>query len=211
MASSAVEEQAYLDGTHPALVGGQSTTAPRERASSISSLPDSDDEAPRFTAVDDEAPTSAIPDMDLRGGSGGATRTGPKGVIADWKAAQLSKAEDAGRALPGMAKLALQPVVISLTTSDDEEEWGTGVDDEAAISRYRQQRIAELAGSGTRGGVGKVFGHLREIGEQQFLAAVEDEARDVAVVLHLYEPVRPYSLSPLGFRQRLLIAIHLGV
>lgn len=81
----------------------------------------------------------------------------------------------------------------------DEEGEGGGGDEELARERYRARRLVELQGSGERGGVSgpgarrRHFGHLREIGMEQFLSAVEDEEEDVAVILHLYEPVR---LSP---------------
>ena len=72
--------------------------------------------------------------------------------------------------------------------SDDEGEAG-------AIEAYRTKRLAELSGSGERGpGRGrKVFGHLREIGMEQFLGAVDEEDAEVAVVLHLYEAVSQCS------------------
>ena len=46
-------------------------------------------------------------------------------------------------------------------------------------------------------GKGKMrFGHLREVGLKNFVSSVEKEARDVFVVVHLYDPVsRVYALS----------------
>lgn len=183
MASTTQEDEAYLNGTHPALVGGNTGTTQRSRSDSMNSTPD---DTPAFT-VPTDGPTisNGTPSSSYRPRSGGANKTGPKGVIADFKAAQLAKAEDAGRSLHGMAKLAVTaPVIISLNDDSDEEK------EDDAIVNYRRQRLAELNGSGQRVGVGKVFGHLREIGEAQFLSSIEEEDRDVAVVLHLYEPVR---------------------
>jgi hypothetical protein len=39
------------------------------------------------------------------------------------------------------------------------------------------------------------FGHLREVGVQGFVDAVEREERDVWVIVHLYEPVGLFSVS----------------
>lgn len=86
-------------------------------------------------------------------------------------------------------------LMISLEDDDAQDGEPNAFDeDQAALEKYRQQRLRELHGSGQRetnslGGAKKVFGHLREIGIEQFLNAVEGETDDVAVVLHLYEPV----------------------
>ena len=34
------------------------------------------------------------------------------------------------------------------------------------------------------------FGHLREVGERGYVAAVESEERNVWIVVHIYDPVR---------------------
>lgn len=66
---------------------------------------------------------------------------------------------------------------------------GLGGDEDArAIETYRRKRLLEMSGSGERGGAKKVFGHLREIGMDQFLSAVDEVDDETAVVLHLYEP-----------------------
>jgi hypothetical protein len=193
MASTAQEEQAYLDGTHPALVGGNQALPPRPDSPTLNS----DDSSPRFQLVDND-PSTQPPPPPTNSRSTGASNTGPKGVLADYKASQLKVAEQAGKSLLGMQKLhitAPPPLVFTLGAdkSDEDDEFvggRKGDGDERAIENYRKQRLAELSGSGQRQGSGKVFGHLREIGEAQFLAAIEDEAHDVAVVIHLYEPVR---------------------
>jgi len=127
-----------------------------------------------------------------------------KGVRADYREYQESKNRSSTTDAEGkgLAKQMGKKLMISLEddAAANEED---GVDeDQAALERYRQQRMRELQGSGERGlnsagGEKKVFGHLREIGVEQFLNAVEGETDDVAVILHLYEPVSLVS-RPIG-------------
>lgn len=207
MASSAAEEQAYIDGTHPAMAGNAAAMSEMRSTSptrSVSPTP-SDDESPRFTAIDSDPPTSLPPPPNNTARNGGASNTGPKGVLADWKARNQAGASNTGpkgvladyrgsqaaAARSAMESLSLASGLRPLEgelESDDEGEAG-------AIEAYRTKRLAELSGSGERGpGRGrKVFGHLREIGMEQFLGAVDEEDAEVAVVLHLYEAVSQCS------------------
>ncbi|GAA6058930.1 hypothetical protein JCM10212_002882 [Sporobolomyces blumeae] len=201
-------EQAFLDGTHPALVRDadamatlRSGSPPARRQSfeprsgrssrSRSSSSSSNGSEPRFSAVDLEPPSSRDP-APLRTGGKGSSNTGVKGVQADYREF-LDEKHGATRASKTLAKEMGKKLMISLDDDDDDGET-QGLDEEkAALERYRQQRIREMQGSGERGvhSTGderKVFGHLREIGIEQFLPAVEGEHEDVAVVLHLYEP-----------------------
>lgn len=50
-------------------------------------------------------------------------------------------------------------------------------------------KVVGVGSKGRRGGKKRVFGHLREIGAAQFTNAVEGEDGDIAVVVHIYEPV----------------------
>ena len=198
MASSAAEEQAYLDGTHPALAGNAEAMAALRSTSPTRSVSPSSSpsHSPRFTAVDPGAPTNPAPA--LNSNAHGASNTGPKGVLADYHARKnVSRTgpkgvladysgSQAASAASAMANLSLVIPILNIDEEDDDDD-----DEGAAIERYRRKRIAEMSGSGTRGPRRgrKVFGHLREIGMDQFLSAVEEEDPDVAVVLHLYEPV----------------------
>jgi len=101
-----------------------------------------------------------------------ATNTGPKGVLADWRASRENQ------------NLPSSP---STSNSSDSES------DVSAIEAYRRQRLEELRkGSAERVALGsKAFGHLREIGVDQFEVAVLGEDSTTKVVLHLYEPEMP--------------------
>ena len=194
-------EQAFLDGTHPALHRDaeamatlRSTSPTRSRSSSASSSASE----PRFSAVDPDPP--AREPARVRSGGKGSSNTGVKGVRADYKEFQDSKA-NATAAEKGLAKQMGKKLMISLEDDDAQDgEPGAFDEDRAALEKYRQQRLRELHGSGQREtnsleGAKKVFGHLREIGIEQFLNAIEGETDDVAVVLHLYEPVSCLSMT----------------
>lgn len=227
MASNAAEEQQYIDGTHPALAGNapvRSTSPVRSRSvSPVSSS--SRSSSPRFKTVDSDPPSSnntPMPALNPPTRNGGASNTGPKGVLADFKASRTGgasntgpkgvladwKGNEASKAGRGTLHSAVRGVrVISLDDNEDGEASGEGNqsggrtaagEEGEAIERYRRKRMQELSGSGERSGKGKMFGHLREIGVDQFLSAIDDEHPDVAVVLHLYEPVSS-SIHPLYF------------
>ncbi|GAA5936596.1 phosducin family protein [Sporobolomyces koalae] len=183
-------EQAFLNGTHPALQRDadtmetlRSTSPVRSSSPAHSRSSSSSSAAPRFSAVDPDPP--AREPAPLRNNTKQSTNTGVKGVRADYREYQESKNSPAT-----VAKQMGKKLMISL--EDDEDELNRD-EDQAALERYRQQRMRELQGSGERGlnsngSERKTFGHLREIGIDQFLNAVEGESDDVAVVIHLYEP-----------------------
>lgn len=220
MAANAQEEQQWIDGTHPALAGNSvprsssptRSVSPTPSASSSSSKSSS----PRFDAVD-PSPPPAQPAPVRKGGASntgpkgvladwaarqattgglGASNTGPKGVLNDWRGSQAASAEAAMKNL-SLGFVSSNGTVVNLDQEEDPEsdEEGAGGEEDLAREKYRARRLMEMQGSGERGGVSgpgvrrRHFGHLREIGMEQFLSAVEDEEEDVAVVLHLYEPV----------------------
>ncbi|ORY87461.1 hypothetical protein BCR35DRAFT_317717 [Leucosporidium creatinivorum] len=220
MAANAQEEQQWIDGTHPALLGNSvpRSTSPTRSVSPTPSTTSSTSSSPRFDAQDPTPPPSQPAPLRKGGASNtgpkgvladyaarqastgglGATNTGPKGVLSDWRGSQAASAEEALRNL-SLGFVSSNGTVVRLDQeedplSEDEEEEVGGEGEEQARERYRAKRLRELKGSGERGGVSgpgvrrRHFGHLREIGMDQFLSAVEDEEEDVAVVLHLYEP-----------------------
>lgn len=217
MAANAAEEAAFLDGTHPALQGNaQPHTTLRSPSPELNSQRDKDHSppsSPRFSAVDPTPPPFAPAPVNPPSRTGGATNTGPKGVLADWQAANNNnngatqtgpkgvlsdwRSNQATQAATGLSQISLEDVR-ELGLDEDHlrdavAEVGEGEmrGEEAAREAYRRKRVAELSGSGQREARGrnKVFGHLREIGFDQFLPAVEEEEDSVAVILHLYEPV----------------------
>ena len=62
------------------------------------------------------------------------------------------------------------------------------LEEDEELEEIRFARVREMGRAGHGGG--GPFGHLREVGLEGFLRAVEEEERHVWVVLHLYHPVR---------------------
>ncbi|GAA5839099.1 hypothetical protein JCM11251_003676 [Rhodosporidiobolus azoricus] len=208
-------EQAFLDGTHPALLRDSAgmealrrSPSPSRSTHSHSSHDNEEDNSNGFSAVDPDPPTSGpAPTRPAGGGKGsygGSSRnTGVKGVQADYrehlKQQQKQAAlQEGGIADKELARGVKKKMIISLGSEEDEE-----------LTRLRQQRIEQMKGSGERGrggGNGRVgeaqqqvqveggrrsFGHLREVGMEGFVSAVEDEEEGTAVLVHLYEPEIP--------------------
>ncbi|GAA5931606.1 hypothetical protein JCM3775_006900 [Rhodotorula graminis] len=197
-------EQAFLDGTHPALTRDadaaavlRSNSPTRSRspspAPSSSSRDDNgdDDDGPRFSAVDPDPPTGGTPPPRQAGGGrrGASKNTGVKGVREDYREHLAQQQQQQRQGADAMlAKQTQRKMVISLAADANSRDEADGDDDELAALRRR--RLAELQGSAERTGRngGRTFGHLREVGMEQFVQAVEDEADETAVVVHLYEP-----------------------
>ncbi|GJN91077.1 hypothetical protein Rhopal_004092-T1 [Rhodotorula paludigena] len=189
-------EQAFLDGTHPALSRDADaaavlrSTSPTRSASPSHSDADDDDDESRFSAVDPDPPTGG--DMPLRapggGRKGGSHNTGVKGVRADYREHLAAQDEARRGGDAGLARQAERKLVISL--GDDEADRRGDEEEDDELTALRRRRLAEMQGSGERRAVveARTFGHLREVGMEQYVQAVEDEAPDVAVVVHLYEP-----------------------
>lgn len=150
-----------------------------------------------------EASTAAPASDTMRRGQ--SHNTGVKGVLADFRQQQR---EQQSRNEKHLEKQGLNG---RHTTSSRTDANHVGADDldisddeAAAINAYRQRRLEEmkLMGSGERASVAQElngplkqnkhaprFGHLREVGQQGFIRAVEEGA-GVYVVVHVYDPVR---------------------
>lgn len=239
MASTTAEEELWLSGQHPALLGNAEAMSTLRSTSPTRSISptSSNSSSPRFRAIDSDPPTSTIPPFinhSNRSSQSGASNTGPKGVLADWKASQPGgsvtshtgpkgvladwksksnqvsprgifenlKTSPSGIRIINLDELNLNLNELGLINDDDDFELRRELQDEnkseeeKAIDSYRRKRMFEMSGSGNieRNGSSqrKVFGHLREIGIDQFLSAIEDEHPDVAVVIHIYEPVSTF-------------------
>jgi hypothetical protein len=83
-------------------------------------------------------------------------------------------------------------MVVSLDKEEEE-------DDELAELRRKRLQELQMQGSGERRGSdalgNRVFGHLREVGVEGYVNAVEEEDEDVAVVVHLYERASLFHIS----------------
>ena len=115
-------------------------------------------------------------------GVGVPGRTGVKGVIRDRNEAERSARD---KRAAGVKELNKRMEKVSLTgmSYQEEKELEQNEDDEG-LEQIRFARVRDKGNSGN----GR-FGHLREVGLDGFLKAVEAEERLVWVVLHLYHPV----------------------
>ncbi|EPQ58791.1 hypothetical protein GLOTRDRAFT_34048, partial [Gloeophyllum trabeum ATCC 11539] len=124
-------------------------------------------------------------------GVGVPGRTGVKGVIRDKREADRN-ARDHQRAELDELNKKMERAALSARTYREEEE-----------ERMWERHMLEGGGSngamdffGTGGKTGR-FGHLREVGVEGFLPAIESEDRNTWVVVHLYAPSldRCYALD----------------
>ncbi|GEM07811.1 phosducin-like 2 [Rhodotorula toruloides] len=180
-------EQMFLDGTHPALQRNADAAAtlrasspPRSRSSSPARRSDDEGDGSGFTAIDpDPSKGGEMPSRAPGGGKRGQSRnTGVKGVRADYKEAQRAMQNGNG-AVNGLAEKVRTQMIVP---PDKEEE----VDDELAELRRKRLKVLQMQGSGERRGSdafgNRIFGHLREVGVEGYVNAVEEEDEDVAVV-----------------------------
>ena len=109
----------------------------------------------------------------------GPGRTGVKGVIRDRN--EATSLERARRA----------KAVDDVNRQMEKANLGgkTFLEEEAAVAAMVFE-ARDVFGRRRRKEEGRRFGHLREVGVDGFVSAVEEEERGVWVVVHLYEPVR---------------------
>lgn len=189
-------EQAFLDGTHPALTRDAQAATTLRQQPLASEHEDNHSQHSDDAGEQDTAPPPPPPQPPLRETTNARTQpsqpaarrrgeesrnTGVKGVKADYAEAMARQQQ---QQQPQLAR----SLERNLKLNDDEEE------DE--LARVRRKRLAELQGSGERraaatAGNARSFGHLSEVGVEGFVTAVEDEDPETAVVVHLYEPVSP--------------------
>lgn len=117
-------------------------------------------------------------------GVGVPGRTGVKGVIRDRNEAEKSARDKRATEIKELNKRMEQ---VSLTGMTYLEEKALGLSESNEV--LEELRFARVRDNGrTSHGGGGRFGHLREVGLEGFLKAVEAEDRHVWVVLHLYHP-----------------------
>jgi len=116
-------------------------------------------------------------------GVGVPGRTGVKGVIRDRNEAERNTRDKRAAEVKELNKR-MEKASLTGMTYLEEQALVKGEDDEE-LEQIRFARVRDKS----QGGGGR-FGHLREVGLEGFLKAVEQEERHVWVVLHLYHPVR---------------------
>lgn len=106
----------------------------------------------------------------------GPGRTGVKGVIRDQHEAATLQAERRAREMEEVRKRMERANLGGKTFLEEEAE-------KEALDAERAEKRTDMLGLPKTGR----FGHLREVGREGFVSAVEREDRGVWVVVHLYE------------------------
>uniref|UniRef100_A0A5K3EPD5 Phosducin domain-containing protein n=1 Tax=Mesocestoides corti TaxID=53468 RepID=A0A5K3EPD5_MESCO len=121
-------------------------------------------------------------------------RTGPKGVIADYKQYQRLKAEQDKMKEEMALQLAKKCALTSRSYNADQlakqqeqqlkELFESLEDDDAFLVQYRQRRLAEM--QGTLESL-PTYGHVYELNASNFVHEIDKEPAQVTVVVHVFE------------------------
>lgn len=161
---------------------------------------DSDDgDATGFPGADG-SDSQSMPSGPVKTTKGQSHNTGVKGVLADYRNRNNGKTSSPSRKETSRTRKAFKSMSTSTRNNDNDE----GLPDSSlsadlsegeneARDAYRRKRMEEmrLMGSSERqeNTSRHKFGHLREVGQSQFIRAVEDRAAQ-CVVVHVYDSVR---------------------
>ena len=186
--------------------GGSGSSSPRRSPSPDATKWPYKDEADDYSDGDGSPrrlPPAAQPNPAGVHGNGGVGvgvpgRTGVKGVIRDRNEAERNTRDKRAAEIKELNKRMEKASLTGMTFLEEKALERDEDEEELDQIRFARVRDNDRAGHGTGGR----FGHLREVGLEGFLKAVEQEERHVWVVLHLYHPVRsvdaffPTRLNP---------------
>ena len=133
-------------------------------------------------------------------GVGVPGRTGVKGVIRDRNEAERNVRDKRAADMKELNKRMEKASLTGMTYLEERASEQGG--DDVELEQIRFARVRDK-GRTSHGGSGR-FGHLREVGLDGFLKAVEAEERHVWVVLHLYHPVRSGGGGPFDWSEPLI-------
>lgn len=202
-------EAAILNGS---LFRGPRTPSPTRSASTASNTPSP---SPSRSSSPQLSPSISAPTRST------GPQTGPKGVRADRDAFESDKRAQRRRNV-NETNRKMERMAIRAGTSEEQEamdriqreerdrradherraagEEEDEDEDQAAMQRYRAQRMAELQGRAAGSGAAKAssngnaayYGHLREVDAKGYLKAVDEAESSTtgAVVVHIYSKVR---------------------
>lgn len=187
LVSQADLENLVLSGK---LFDGSGSSSPRRSPSPDTAKWPDDDDADNYSGNDGSPyrlPSAAQPDTQSNGvGVGIPGRTGVKGVIRDRNEAERSARDKKAAEIKELNKRMEKASLTGMSYLEEKALEQDGEDKE--LEELRFARVRDKGRTSHSGG-GR-FGHLREVGLEGFLKAVEAEERHVWVVLHLYHPVR---------------------
>ena len=163
---------------------------------------DSDDGGPGaagFPGVAGGGPAS-MPSGPVKTTKGQSHNTGVKGVLADYRNRNNDKPSTttSSKSPNAHSKATFKSTAFRRRSKDsnaelsDSSSLGLSDSEQDARDAYRRKRIEEmkLMGSEERrsSSLQQKFGHLREVGQSQFIKAIEDR-HALCVVVHVYDPV----------------------
>ncbi|VDD80437.1 unnamed protein product [Mesocestoides corti] len=139
-------------------------------------------------------------------------RTGPKGVIADYKQYQRLKAEQDKMKEEMALQLAKKCALTSRSYNADQlakqqeqqlkELFESLEDDDAFLVQYRQRRLAEM--QGTLESL-PTYGHVYELNASNFVHEIDKEPAQVTVVVHVFEEIANGVPAILVYKNKELI------
>lgn len=145
--------------------------------------------------------TAPMPGGPVKTTKGQSHNTGVKGVLADYRNRNNETPFTSSKNGKPSSK-AFKGLSVSQSRKDvdaelsDSSSLGLSDSEQEARDAYRRKRMEEmkLMGSQERrtNSTQQTFGHLREVGQSQFIKAIEDRTA-LCVVVHIYDPVSPYS------------------
>ena len=116
-------------------------------------------------------------------GVGVPGRTGVKGVIRDSKEAAANARAKRNEELRALNRAMEKASLGGKTWAEEERE-------RIALKAFQEGQPTHAGQSSRKGR----FGHLREVGVQGYVQAVEGEERNIWVVVHIYDPVSTISI-----------------
>lgn len=155
----------------------------------------SEDEEEDVTNEDSATPGAPAPDFKSIA-NGNVTNTGPKGVLNDWR--QFKKLENEKRVEKEVEKAALAKK-LSLTCrshlEDQKEQYKdkqflnevSQLDDDF-LNEYRIKRLEEMRKSMQSM---PTFGKLTDLSSENFVQAIDNENKNVTIIVHLWEHNKP--------------------
>lgn len=160
---------------------------------------DSDDAGPAGFPGGPGGAGGSMPSGPVKTTKGQSHNTGVKGVLADYRNRNNDRSQASGKQTStvrsGVKSMSINDTKASSGDLSDSSSAGLSDSEQHARDAYRRKRMQEMTLMGSQerranGSEQPKFGHLREVGQSQFIKAIED--RDaLCVIVHVYDPVRP--------------------
>ncbi|CAG8518362.1 219_t:CDS:2 [Scutellospora calospora] len=154
------------------------------------------------SSLDDDEPVKSPRTSDIYeddSSEHGGRQTGPKGVLADHEYHKQYTQQQKSVSIAAYNERMLSKAFTTTTYREDELnkiqeddllkdlENLSSDEEKQVLKKYREQRLREIKENEIQKINKKRYGTLREISSNQYVKAIDDEASDVCVIIHLYE------------------------